>query len=412
MNKVKKYSNGLTLITSEDTNPSCVFGIMIGVGSINESEDLNGISHYIEHMSFKGTKNLSAFDIPNKMDLNGANFNAYTSTETTCFYAQSIKENLENTFMIMADAVFNSTYPDSEAEKEKKVIIEEINMSEDSPDDVCFDLSSKAFFGNDGYGRTILGTQKNVLSFSLEDIKNYISSFYVAENIVITFAGNIKEEYADYLVNKYVLPYICNNKKGDSPKYNTQNKKGKLSKDKDVEQVHMCLSFPSLNTLSPNKIHSEMAVSLLGGGMSSRLFTRVREELGLAYSVYSFASRYKDAGTVNVYAGVNLERYEEAFEEILKTIEKFKKSGISDEEFLKVKNGLKASTLFALEKPMTKVQLLSKYYLLFNDLYNYEKRLEDIDNVKKQDIEESINEFDVNNMATAVVGKGVKPLIV
>ncbi len=410
MDKVKKYSNGLTLITSEDANLSCVFSIMIGVGSINESNENNGISHYIEHMSFKGTKNLSAFDIPNKMDLNGANFNAYTSTETTCFYAQSIKENLENTFMIMADAVFNSTYPNEEAEKEKKVIIEEINMSEDSPDDVCFDLSNKAFFGEDGYGRTILGSIKNVESFTLQDIKNYISNYYVAENIVISFAGNVSEELADSLVQKYVLPYVSTNKKGDSPKYNVSNLKRKLSKEKDIEQVHMCLSFPSLSYLNENKIYSEMAVSLLGGGMSSRLFTRVREELGLAYSVYSFASRSKDVGTVNIYAGVNQEQYKNAFEEILKTIENFKKNGISDEEFLKVKNGLKASTLFALEKPMTKVQLLSKYYLMNKKLYDYKQRILDVDKVRKIDVEERAKEFDVNDMATAVVGKGVKPL--
>lgn len=412
MEKVKKYSNGLTLITSEDANLSCVFSIMIGVGSINENNENNGISHYIEHMSFKGTKNLSAFDIPNKMDFNGANFNAYTSTETTCFYAQSIKENLENTFMIMADAVFNSIYPDNEAEKEKNVIIEEINMSEDSPDDVCFDLSNKAFFGEEGYGRTILGTVKNVESFTLKDVKDYVSKYYVAENIVISFAGNVTEELADSLVNKYVLPYVSTNEKGKSPKYNTQNLKGKLFKEKDIEQVHMCLSFPSLSYLDENKIHSEMAVSLLGGGMSSRLFTRVREELGLAYSVYSFASRCKDVGTVNIYAGVNQDKYKNAFDEILKTIETFKKNGISDEEFLKVKNGLKASTLFSLEKPMTKVQLLSKYYLMNKKLYDYKQRILDIDNVKKIDVEERAKEFDIQNMATAVVGKKVKPLII
>ena len=297
MEKVKKYSNGLTLITSEDGGLSCVFGIMIGVGSINENSENNGISHYIEHMSFKGTKNLTAFDIPNKMDLNGANFNAYTSTETTCFYAQSIKENLEETFKIMSDAVFNSTYPDSEAQKEKKVIIEEINMSEDTPEDVCFDLSNKAYFGNDGFGRTILGTAKNVSSFTLKDIIDYISKFYVAENIVITFAGNITETESSNLVEKFVLPYIRNDKKGESPKYNKRNLKGKLSKNKDIEQVHMCLSFPSLNYLDKNSAEQFDATQIadcfhVSYGHLAKLF---KAELGMSMKEYVNGVRLRKA---------------------------------------------------------------------------------------------------------------------
>ena len=410
MDKIKKYSNNLTLIVSEGGALSSSFAIMLGTGSVNETDKNNGISHYIEHMNFKGTKNYSCYDISNIMEMAGANFNAYTGNETTCFYAQSIAENLEKTFGVMSEAVFNSIYLDEEAEKEKNVIIEEINMSEDTPDDVCFELSSKAFFGDDGYGRTILGSQENVSSFTKQNVLDYLKDNYVAENTVITFAGNVTFEQAQKLVEKYVLPIIPNGKKADIPKHNITNKKRFLHKCKDVEQVHFCLSFPSLSYLDNDRVKSEMAVGVLGGGMSSRLFRKIREELGLAYSVYSYTSRFKDVGTVNVYAGVNSDRVDDAFNGILESLEEFKKNGISNEEFEKIKNQLKSSSVFAMERPSSKVQLFSKYYLMTGKLYDFNERLSAIDKVVKEDVEKMAFEYNVNDMATAIVGRNVKPL--
>lgn len=412
MDKIKKYSNNLTLIVSEGGAFSSSFGIMIGTGSVNERDDNNGISHYIEHMNFKGTKNYTAYDISSLMEMTGANFNAYTSNETTCFYAQTISENLEKTFSVMSQAVFASIYLDSEAEKEKQVIIEEINMSEDTPDEVCFDLIAKAFYGDDGYGRTILGSSKNVASFTKQNVLDYLNDFYVAENTVITFAGKVTFEEADALVEKYVLPYIKGNKKADVPNHNILNKKQNLCKIKDIEQAHFCLSFQSVPYLAENRIASEMAVGILGGGMSSRLFTKIREELGLAYSVYSYASRMKDVGTVNIYAGVNCDRVSEAFNAICETLEKFKKDGVSDEEFTKIRNQLKSSTVFSMERPSSKVQLFSKYYLMTGKLYDFNERLNMVDTVKKEDVEKMAYEFDVKNMSSAIVGRKVTPLTI
>ena len=410
MDKIKKYSNGLTLIVSEGGSLSCSFAIMIKTGSINETENNNGISHYIEHMNFKGTKNYNSFELSNIMDTCGASYNAYTSNDATCFYAQTIKDSLEKVFCVMSEAVFSSTYPEKEAKREKGVIIEEIYMSEDTPEDVCFDLSACSFFGDDGYGRTILGSKENVESFTKKDVKKYLNDYYLAKNTVITFAGNISFDVADSLVEKYVLPYIKGGEVALVPKHNTQNKKQFLCKNKDIEQVHFCLSFPSVSYVDDNKIKSEMAVSILGGGMSSRLFMKIREELGLAYSVYSYASRYQDVGTINIYAGVNSEKYQNAFEEILKTINDINKNGISDNEFIKVKNQIKASTVFSLEKTTAKVQLLSKYYLMTGKIYDYDDRINKVDLVTKKDVEEKMKEFNCFDMATAVVGKNVKPL--
>ncbi len=410
MDKIKKYSNNLTLIVSEGGAYSASFGIMIGTGCINENDKNNGISHYIEHMNFKGTKNYTSYDISNLMEKAGANFNAYTGVETTCFYAQTIAENLEKTFSIMSEATFSSIYLDEEAEKEKNVIIEEINMSEDTPDDVCFDLINKAYYGNDGYGRTILGTAKNVSSFTKNDVLDYLNENYVTENVVVIFAGNVTFEQAEKLVEKYILPIIKEGKKAQAPKHNIENKKQFLHKCKDVEQVHFCLAFPSLSYVDNDRIKSEMAVGVLGGGMSSRLFRKIREELGLAYSVYSYSSRYKDTGTVNIYAGVNSDRIDDAFNGVLEVLEDFKKQGISNDEFEKIKNQLKSSSVFVMEKPSSKVQLFSKYYLMTGKLYDFNERLSFIDSIKKEEIEERAFDFDINNMSTAIVGRKVKPL--
>jgi predicted Zn-dependent peptidase len=410
MTKLKKYQNGLTLIVLEEQALSVTFAIMVNAGCINETAKNNGISHFVEHVNFKGTKNLTSFDISNKLEFLGSQYNAYTGMDVTCYHAQSLPENTEKTFEIFADMVFNSTYLDEETSKEKGVILEEIKMSNDTPDDVCFDLASTAFFGSDGYGMTILGSEENVKSFKKQDFLNYLKDFYVAENIVVTFAGNLTKDFAESLVEKYVLPFVKEGKSAKTPDHNVINKRDALVKIKDIEQAHFCLSFPSVSYVNEDKIKSEMAVSILGGGMSSRLFMKIREELSLAYSVYSFASRFKDVGLVSIYAGVNALKVDDAFGAIIDTIKEVNKNGVTEEEFNKVKNQIKSSTIFALERPSAKVQLLSKYYLLTGKLYDYYERINATDKITKKDVEEKMKEFDVYNMSTAIVGKNVKPL--
>ena len=410
MEKIKKYDNGLTLIVSEEPALSTSFAIMVGVGNINETDKTSGISHYIEHMNFKGTKKFTAFDISNKLEYLGSSFNAYTSAEVTCYYAQSLPENTEKTFEIFTDAVFNSIYPDEEAIKEKQVILEEIKMSEDTPDDVCRELVTEAYYGNNGYGRSILGNEKNVLSFTSSDVNSYVKAYYIAKNTVITFAGVITFEKAQEYVEKHVLPYITCGEKQPIPEHNVTNKKLALCKNKDIEQCHIYLTFPSNTFIDENKIASDIAINVLGGGMSSRLFMKVREELGLAYSVYAFSARYLDSGTLNIYAGVGNDKVGECYDAIKTVIDEAKK-GISDEEFEKVRNSLKAGSLFSQERPSTKVQLFSKYYLLTGKLYDFKQRIKAIDDVKKSDVIDALNAISTLDMASAIVGKDVKPLI-
>ena len=410
MDYIKKINDKLTVIVSEGDALSSAFAIMIGTGSVNENDKTNGLSHYIEHMNFKGTNEMTAFDISNTLEMCGANFNAYTGADVTCYYAQTLSENLEKAFSVLSSAVFNSVYPKNEVEKEKGVILEEISMSEDSPEDVCYDLSALSYFGSNGYGRSILGTSENVKSFTKADITNYLNKYYVAENVCITFTGNVNLNNALTLVEKYVVPYISFEPKAKEEDRNLVNLKQNLYKEKDIEQAHFCLTFNAPTYLDENRIASEIATTILGGGMSSRLFQKVREELGLAYSVYATSSRFKDVGTSSIYAGVNPNSVKTAFNAILEVINTLKKGGISDEEFNKVKCQIKSSTVFSLERPMAKAQLFSKYYLNTGKLYSVNDKLKDLDLVTKQDVIEVINYYNENNMSTAIVGKNVKPL--
>ena len=410
MVKYKQYPNGLNLIVCEGGAISCSFSIMVGTGSINETDKQNGISHYIEHMNFKGNKTYSSYDISDIMESNGANFNAYTSLETTCFYAQTIEDSLEKTFSVMAESAFNSIYPDDEAEKEKAVIIEEINMSEDSPDDVCYDLIMKAYYGEDGYGRTILGSKENVSAFDKKAVFNYLKDFYVAENTVISFAGNVTLERADYLVQKYVLPIINKGAKVETPKHNTKCLRQNLVKIKDIEQAHIALAFETYPYGDINRVKNEIAVGVLGGGMSSRLFRKVREEMGLAYSVYSFASRYKTAGSVSVYAGVNLSEYKNAFDAILEVINELKRKGVTKSEVEKVKTQLKASTVYSQERPLGLSQFYASHYLKTGTIYDFNERIKQNESVSLDDVNNEFEKFNSLDVSTAVVGKNVERL--
>jgi len=406
----KKYSNGLNLIVSEGGAISCSFAIMIGTGTINETSANNGISHYIEHMNFKGNKKFTAYQITDIMESLGASYNAYTAMETTCFYSQTIKDSLEKAFEVMAENAFDSIYLDEESAKEKNVIIEEINMSEDTPDDVCYDLLTKAYYGDNGYGRTILGPQSNVSSFTKEDVFNYLNDYYVAENVVISFAGNVTLEEADDLVMKYVMPIIKSNPLKPTPSHNVKCLCNHLVKSKDIEQTHISLAFPSKAYGENRRIVSEYANSILGSGMTSRLFRKIRDELGLAYSVYSYANRYKTTGTLNVYAGVNANEYKNAYDAILQVIEDVKKGGVTQVEVDNVKMGMKVATVFAQEKPLSLARSYATLFLRSGEIYDFEERLREIESVTIDEINQEFLTISDNLMASAVVGKNVEKL--
>ncbi len=388
---------------------SVTMGILVHTGASVESDKEDGISHFIEHMMFKGTKKRTAFKISDEMDRIGAQMNAFTGKDLTCYYAKSTTGHAEEAFEILADLFLNSTFPEDEMSREKGVIIEEINMNEDTPDDLCLDMLSRAYYGERGYGRNILGPRKNVEGFTRDDIKGYMQRRYCSDNIVISMAGNIDINIAEAMVEKYFagIQKCCCSK--TDVKVELQAKS--LYKTKDIEQVHIGIAFPSVKRYDKLFDATQIMNAILGGSMSSRLFQTVREELGLAYTVYSYISTYCETGTLAVYAGVNAEKYKQSAEAIYSCVNDLRKKNISEEEFLRGKEQLISSQIFAQESTSSQMLLFGKELLYRGRVYNFEDRVNKISSVTLKDVLDAIDvNFDDKFKAVSLVGAVDKPL--
>ena len=406
----KTLPNGIRLVVNEMTSlMSVTMGILVHTGAAYETDKEDGISHFIEHMMFKGTKKRTAFAISDEMDRIGAQMNAFTGKDCTCYYAKSTTAHAAEAFEILADLFLNSTFPDDEAVKEKGVIIEEINMTEDTPDDLCLDILSRAFYGEREYGRNILGTRENVNSFTKADVDAYMSKHYTTNNIVISLAGNIKIELAEELALKYFSN--LNRKSFDRGEIQVNLAGRSLYRKKDIEQIHLAIAYPSLSRNDKLFDATQILNAILGGSMSSRLFQTVREELGLAYTVYSYVSAYNECGALTVYAGVNSDKYLQSVEAIYQCIEQIKKKTITEDEFVRGKEQLISSSIFSQENTSSQMLLFGKE-LLYNDkLYDFEERVNRISAVTLNDVFDAIDlNFDEKCKASAIVGAVDKPL--
>ena len=407
----KKFKNGLRLVGAKiDGLKSVSLGILVKTGSANESEEENGISHFIEHTVFKGTPTRSAFDISDGIDRIGAQINAFTSKEITCYYVKSTDEHLMDSAEILSDLFFNSVFDKEELDKERGVIIEEINMSEDTPEDLCLDLLAESYYGCVGLGRTILGPVKNIKRFNIEDVKKYMAKYYTPDNVVISVVGNVTEEQAVNLCEKY---FTDNFKNGVSaPQFVTETRKrGNIFKTKKIEQAHIAMCMEGLPITADNLDAAYIANTVFGGGMSSRLFQKVREELGLCYSVYSYLSQYKYNGVLEIYAGVNTESRDKAMDAIIKEIEKFKKSGVTESEFIRGKEQIKSAFIMGQESTASQMLLLGKNVLFLDKVIDYDNRVKEISAVTIEDVNNAIGKtFDITTAAFATVGPSRKAL--
>ncbi|MCQ2399725.1 MAG: insulinase family protein, partial [Clostridia bacterium] len=277
----KTYPSGLKLIVKQMEGLFSVSaGILVNTGSRDESVEENGISHFIEHTVFKGTTHRNAFEISDHIDRIGSSINAYTSKECTVYYTKSTVEHQEETFEILADIFLNCTFPEDELEKEKDVVIEEINMTEDTPDEVCLDLLSSAYYGDTGLGMTITGTAKDVKSFTKEKVKDYMRRRYTPDNVVISVAGAVDIEDTVKTVDR-LFSSFTGEKAVESVKRESSPRTVHYGKKKDIEQAQIALALPCYKYGDDRADAANIANIVLGGSMSSRLFQKVREELGL-----------------------------------------------------------------------------------------------------------------------------------
>ncbi|MGN0814243.1 MAG: M16 family metallopeptidase [Candidatus Coproplasma sp.] len=404
----KQLDNGIRLIVKQMSGlMSVTMGIIVGTGSCVETDKEDGISHFVEHLMFKGTKKRTAFQISDEMDAIGAQVNAFTGKDITCYYAKSTSGHAEEAFEILSDLFLNSVFPVDEMKRERGVILEEISMNEDTPDDLCLDLLGKAFFGDKNYGRNILGPRKNVRAFKRADLQSYVSERYVAENIVISMAGNISPSTAQEMVEKYFADVPKSDGRTRSVEVNLRA--GHLHKKKDIEQVHIGIAYPSMKRYERLLDATQIMNAVFGGSMSSRLFQEVREKLGLAYTVYSYLTSYKDTGSLVIYAGVNADNYLKSYDAINDCIAKIKKKDITEYEFRRGKEQLVSSQIFAQESTSSQMLLYGKELIYSGNIYNFEERVNKINSVTLDDVFEAIEyNFDETYKATALVGRADK----
>ena len=407
----KTYDNGLRLVVDKIEGLFSVSaGVLVKTGSVNETQEENGISHFIEHTLFKGTETRSAFEISDCIDRIGAQINAFTSKELTCYYTKSTKEHMQKSLEVLSDIFFNSVFDKKELEKEKGVVIEEINMSEDAPEELCLDYLAQSYYGNEGLGQTILGPIKNIKSFTREDIKKYMDKYYTADNVVISLAGNVDFDQAERLVEQLFASKFTNKKSAEQIVAVPAERKD-LYKSKRIEQSHVGIAMHGVSIKEDFNDVFAIANTILGGGMSSRLFQKIREELGLAYSVYSYPSKYKDSGVLEIYAGVNTNLRDYAVEAIVNEVKRFKKEGITEQEFIRGKESLKSAFIMGQESTASQMLLYGRYLLFMNSQFDFNQRLKDIEKITAKDVNKMIDEyFNIETASTATVGSKRSPI--
>ena len=384
---------------------SVSLGVFVKIGSRNEVPVDNGIAHFTEHMMFKGTETRTAFDIVKEMDSFGANMNAFTSKELTGYYFQCIDDTVDECAEILSDLLLHSIFPSEELEKERGVILEEIDMVYDIPDDLSQDLCSAAYWRDHSLGRTILGPRENVERFTRDDVISFVSSYYVANNIVISVCGNISREKAIEVAMKYfAFPARTSLRRAFAF---PERFGGKVeSCYKDIEQANLTIAFPAVSFADPRLIGLSVLSCALGGGMSSILFQEVREKLGLVYSIYNYLSTYEDVGAQCIYLGTNPKNLEKAVTAVKKCIDDFCRSGMDEECFHRAKQQVKGGLTLGGEGSLSIMRTIGKYALFLNRPFDVEERLKALSALRLEEVNAMIPLFfETGEIGVGYVGK-------
>lgn len=404
-----KLKNGLRVVVENiDYVHSVSVGLWVENGSRNENEINNGISHFIEHMFFKGTKNRTAKEIAECIEDVGGQINAFTSKEATCFYVKALETHLDMALELLSDMLFNSKFLEEDMEKEKGVVIEEISMSEDSPEDVLSDLHCKSIWGKDSISMPILGTADTVKSFTREQLLKYISKFYIPENSVISISGKFDMNSIDALVEKYFGGWSSSDNKTITQYTNPIILKDNLFKKKSIEQLHLSLGMYGFETGNEDIYTLLILNNVLGGGASSILFQKVREELGKCYSIYSYLSTFKNTGVISIYTGLNPIYVEDVVNVIKEELDRFIKIGVSEEKLSRAKEQLKGNYILGLESTSSRMFSNGKSALFLNKINEPEEVIQKINNVNTEKLKSVMEKtFSKGIQNSAFVGENI-----
>ncbi|MCL1987786.1 MAG: insulinase family protein [Firmicutes bacterium] len=387
---------------------SVSFGIWVKNGSRNEDDSTNGISHFIEHMLFKGTNKRSAKDIADSMDEIGGQVNAYTTKEHTCFYTRTLDNHFDIALDVLSDMFFNAKFDNSDIKRECNVILEEISMYEDTPDDLAHSLLQQAVFENGALGRTVLGTQETITTFDNAKFTAYKNANYTPNRTVVAIAGNLTNCNA---VEKVKKVFSC---LADSSNLSTKignstepqiYKPNFIKREKDIEQVHICLGFPGIAAGVAESYTMSILNTILGGGMSSRLFQTIREEHALAYEIYSYHSAFAETGIFTVYSALAPEQLGNVLELTFAEIRRLSIDKITQTQLNKAKEQLKSSYILSLESTSSHMNSIGWNQLMLNRILTADDIIEKIDQVNLDmfyQLYEKI--FDIQQVSLSMVG--------
>ena len=402
--RIEKLKNGIPVLMDkiEGIN-SVTFGIFVKTGAKNELSGEEGVSHLLEHMMFKGTKTKSAKDISEIIDNEGGIINAYTGKENTVYYVQMLSNRLKEGIEVLTDMFLNSTFSEENLEKEKNVVIEEIRMYDDIPEEIVHDRNTALVI--DGVqGNVVLGSEKSIREMTREKLVKYFKEQYRPENIVISIAGNFSyEDISEVLNNGLGTIENISPEREYNGEMEIRSIENKITKD--TNQIHLCFNTKGCSLTSDMRYEVAIISNTLAGNMSSRLFQKIREDRGLAYSVFSYTSSFEEGGLFTVYAGTTKKDYKEVLEIIENEFEDIKENGITEYELQKSKNQFLSAVTFGLESSKGRMNRMANSYLLYKEIKSLDEILEQIEKITVEDIKKAAQEmFDKRYYSKTILG--------
>lgn len=398
-----KLENGVRIVTEQIPYVrSAALGIWVGAGSRQEKAGESGAAHFIEHMLFKGTQNRSAAQIARETDAIGGQMNAFTTKECTCFYTRVLDSHLDQALDILFDMVYHSNFDEKDVETERGVILEEIGMYEDTPDDLCSERLFSAVYKGSSLARPILGKASTLQTFTGGFLKEYQARRYRAEDTVVALAGSFDEKIVEELKARFSVLENPPAQKTAQASYTP----AVTVKKKAIEQNHLILAFPGLTYQSPRRFSLQLLSSILGGGMSSRLFQEVREKQGLCYSIYSYGAGHEDTGLFAVYTALNRETERQALETISRVVAEFTQNGPSQEELDRAREQSKANVLMGMESTQARMSHMGRSLLFTDEIFTPEDIIAAYDSVTREDVIQLAQEiFQFDQISLSAVGR-------
>lgn len=396
--------NGIRIVTEKIPYLRSVsIGIWINSGSRDEEDKNSGISHFLEHLAFKGTEKRSARQIAFEMDSIGGQIDAFTSREYTCYSAKVLDEHLPVAIELLSDILLNSTFKPADIDKERQVILEEIKFVEDNPADYIFDLLYQSVWSSHPLGRSILGNPESIERIERSKLINHLDNHYIPKNIIIAVAGNIDEgRLKELLENAFGR---LNKNASSSREAPPEIKRNFIIKERELEQVHFCLGTKGLRSADENRFEGYLLNTILGGSMSSRLFQKIREDYGLAYSIHSFISPYADTGLLGIYAGTSADFFEKVLKMSLEEFRLLMTVKVSGDELKKAKEQLKGNLMLSLESSSSRMNQLAKQEMYFERYFSLDEIIDEIEKVTEEKIQRLAKRlFDSSFFNLAVLG--------